>query len=62
MFLNIFLYLVNFNRKKSVNVITMSFVSFTVGYPAMINNLAKYASNFPSPEEQITFQLKSQKL
>jgi hypothetical protein len=28
----------------------------------MIDNPAKDASNFPSPEEQITFQLKSQKL
>jgi len=62
MFLNIFLDLFNINGEKIVNVITVTFVSFTVGYPAMIDNLAKYASNFPSPEEEITFQLKSQKL
>lgn len=42
--------------EKTVNVTNMRFVSFTVGYPAIIDNLAK-ATNFPSPEEQIIFQL-----
>jgi hypothetical protein len=45
------------NGKKNVDVTNMRIVSFTVGYPAIIDNLAKDASNFPSPEEQITFQL-----
>lgn len=43
--------------EKNVDVTNMRIISFTVGYPAMNDNLAKDASNFPSPEEQITFQL-----